>query len=74
MLISDKYVSSSSMYKPNSVGEEGHPCLIPMSDITLPCVFPFIQPLHRVWCTWLLQLVVNEAVHLIVGGVPIACH
>ena len=30
--------------------------------------------LRRPWCTWLLQHVVNEMVHLFVGGVPQACH
>ena len=31
--ILSKYVSSTSMYKPNSVRERGHPCVISMSNI-----------------------------------------
>lgn len=30
--------------------------------------------LLRLWYTWPLQLVMNEVVHLIMGGVPKACH
>jgi hypothetical protein len=58
-----------SINNPTNVGEKGHPCLAPMSYITLPCVSTFIQTfcvncgLHG-----FLHHVVNEAVHLIVGG------
>jgi hypothetical protein len=38
------------------------------------CVASLFELLCRLWCTWLLQHVVNEVVHLIVGGVPQACH
>ena len=73
------------MIKPNIVGESGHPCLIPLSYITLS-----FGVLHILWCTLVLhlvvnvvvcltmqsfpKLVVNVVVHLIVGGVPKACH
>ena len=50
MLISFKFVSSSSMYKPTNVGERGHPCLAPMLDIRLPCVLPFIQTFAWLVC------------------------
>ena len=69
-----KYVSSSSMYKTNSVGERWHPCLRPMSDILQHVCHHLCEFLCRLWCTWLLQHVVNEVIPLIVGGVPKACH
>ena len=41
--ITSKCFSSSSMYRPNSVRETGHPCLILISNITLPCVSLLIR-------------------------------
>lgn len=38
LTISSKYVLSLSLYKPNNVGERGHPWLALMLDITSPCV------------------------------------
>lgn len=72
--ILSKYVPSSTMYKPNSVGEidilDLHQCRTLLHHV---CHCWFVL-LHRIWYIWFLWLVINEVVCLIIGGIPKACH
>ena len=62
------------MYKPNGVGERGHPSLTPMSDGISPCVTIYSNFCVDCGVRGFFQLDVNEVVPLIVGGVLKACH
>ena len=50
------------MYKLNSVGKRGHPCLTPSWTLLHDMCQDLLKILHRLWCTWLLQPVANEVV------------
>jgi hypothetical protein len=56
------------------MGERGHLCLTPMLDYITMFVTIYLNYLHRLWCIWLLQPVVNEVAPLVFGGIPKAYH
>jgi hypothetical protein len=58
----------------SSVGERGHPWLTPMSVITSSCLSHLFELLCILWCTWMLQHVVDEVIHLIARDMPKGCH